>query len=198
MFTQGRALGLRFVLSSLGRFACVAAAAIFSGALSFVFLAHPTNFLSAAREIPPIIFLSALATAPGVIIIGIMTFTLSPRSIVFAPITSVIVGGALGLVVMQCWGYLFGETLLYPDWERDGTLFQLCATLSGSVAGATAGYLMRAAQGLMDASEITQGERPVPRRGEHHMAIALVGFGLVLSILLWTGLGVAVFRAFVD
>lgn len=99
---------------------------------------------------------------------------------------------------MQCRGYLFGKTLLYPDWERSKTLYRLCATFSGSVTGATAGYLMRAGQGLVDVSEIKQGDRPVPRRAEHHLAIALVGFGLVLSILLWTGLGTAVFRAFVD
>ena len=40
---------------------------------------------------------------------------------------------------------------------------------------------------------------PEPCRcDEDEAEIALVGFGLVLSIPLWTGLGAAVFRAFVD
>lgn len=133
--------------------ACSAAAGIFSAALSFVLLAHPTNLLVAIRDLPACLFLSAIATAPGLIVVGLMTVTLSPRSRVFTPGISVIAGGVLGLAVMQCWGHLFGETLLNPDWERDKNLFRLCATCSGSVAVAMAGCLMRTALTIEERSK---------------------------------------------
>jgi hypothetical protein len=133
--------------------ACGAAAGILSAALSFVLLAHPTNLPVAIRDLPACLFLSAIATAPGLLVIGLMTFTLSPRSRVFAPGISVIAGGVLGLAVMQCWGHLFGDTLLNPDWERDKNLFRLCATCSGSVAATVAGRLMRNALTIEERSD---------------------------------------------
>jgi hypothetical protein len=133
----------RLVLRRFTAIACSAAAGIFSAALSFVLLAHPTDLFAAIRDLPPCLFLSAIATAPGLMVIGLMVGTLTPRSRVFAPAVGVIVGGVLGLAVMQCWGNLFGETLLNPDWERGKTLFRSCAACSGSVAMAAAGYVMR-------------------------------------------------------
>lgn len=123
--------------------ACSAVAGIVSAAVSFVVLAHPTTPLVALRELPGVLFLSLLATAPGTLAVGLLTVALGPRSRLFRPGIRVLAGGVLGLAVMQCWGYLFGDTLLHPDWERDRTLLRLCATLAGGVAMATAGSLMR-------------------------------------------------------
>lgn len=135
-------LGLRRFMA----IAFSAAAGIFSGALSFVLLAHPTDLFAAIRDPSPYLFLSAIATAPGLMAIGLMVGTLTPRSRVFAPVASLVTGGVLGLAVMQCWGYFFGDTLLNPEWERGKTLFRLCAACSGSIAMFIAGYFLRTAK----------------------------------------------------
>lgn len=127
-------------------FSFSSAAGILSPAILFVLLAHPDNLLFALSELPGILFLVAIAAAPGLLVIGLISVTLAPTSRVFAPVASLVTGGVLGLAVMQCWGYLFGHTLLYPDWERDRALFRLCAACSGSIAMFIAGYFLRTAK----------------------------------------------------
>lgn len=133
-----------------GAVARSAVAGIAAAAVSFVVLAHPTTPLVAIRELPGVLFLSALATGPGTLAVGLLTVTLGPRSRLFRPGTRVLAGGVIGLVVLQCWGYLFGDTLLHPDWERHRTLLRVCAIFAGGVAMATAGALMRTAPAAED------------------------------------------------
>jgi hypothetical protein len=100
--------------------ACSAVAGIVSAAVSFVVLAHPTTPFVALRELPGVLVLSLLATAPGTLAVGLLTVALGPRSRLFRPGIRVLAGGVLGLAVMQCWGYLFGDSCYIPTGNGTG------------------------------------------------------------------------------